>query len=41
MTAVTRTPTPPDLDPAALAQALAYADDSLAFRQRYLRIPGV
>jgi len=31
----------PDLDPAAVAQALAYAEDWLAFRQRYLRIPGV
>lgn len=32
---------PPDLVPAAVAEALAYAEDWLAFRQRYLRLPGV
>ncbi|MGI8682777.1 MAG: serine hydrolase, partial [Mycobacteriales bacterium] len=31
----------PELDPAAVGEALAYADDWLAFRRRYLRIPGV
>ncbi len=31
----------PDLDPTSVAQAVAYADDWLAFRRRYLRIPGV
>lgn len=37
---MTETPRP-ELDPTAVEQAAAYADDWLAFRQRYLRIPGV
>lgn len=32
---------PPHLAPAAVTEALAYAEDWLAFRQRYLRQPGV
>lgn len=32
---------PPDLTPTAVASAARYAADWLAFRQRYLRVPGV